>query len=246
LIKLNSRLYSMVILDLFEAEEPHPSGLRFLRQMRGSGINVPVVVVTGEASRRNSNIIRDLFHEYHIFDYFEKSQFPGEEFVKSVKMIQRDNDPALGHVVQICSRFHLLARALEQERHDGREPLKIKDEYDVQDVLGSVLRIYFDNIRPEEGTPSFGGGSSRMDFLLKEPKIGIEVKKTRSGLADKKVSEQLILDAAKYKGHPNCKTLVCLVYDPDHFIQNVAGVEADVASASTEGLRVIPIIVPRA
>jgi DNA-binding response OmpR family regulator len=242
----DSRLYNLVILDLFEAEEPHPSGLRFLRQMRSSGINVPVIVVTGEASRRNSNIIRDLFHEYRIFDYFEKTQFPGEEFLKSVRMVQEESDPALGSVQRICSRFHLVASELGYKRHDARETLTIQDEYDVQDLLRSMLRLYFDDIRPEEWTPSYAGGSSRVDFLLKAHKIVIEVKKTRKNLRQKEAAEQLIIDAEKYTKLQDCRALVCLVYDPDHYIQNVAGFESDLAHLSKGELRVIPIVVPRA
>ena len=42
-----------------------------------------------------------------------------------------------------------------------------------------------------------------MDFLLKDDEISIEVKMTRDGLKDKELGEQLIIDIAKYKEHPN-------------------------------------------
>jgi hypothetical protein len=64
------------------------------------------------------------------------------------------------------------------------------------------------NIRPEEYTPSYAGRSLRMDFLLKEIKTVIEVKKTRNTLKSKEIGEELTLDIAKYKTHPNCKTLL--------------------------------------
>ena len=56
---------------------------------------------------------------------------------------------------------------------------EIKDEYDVQDLLNALLRLNFDDVRPEEYTPSYAGSSTRVDFLLKKEKIVIEVKKTR-------------------------------------------------------------------
>ncbi|MBI4320054.1 MAG: hypothetical protein HY675_16305 [Chloroflexi bacterium] len=41
-------------------------------------------------------------------------------------------------------------------------------------------------------------------------------KKTGQGVADKVIGEQLTVDIAKYGRHPDCKTLVCFVYDPEN------------------------------
>ena len=146
-------------------------------------------------------------------------------------------------VLAVCDRFHTIARQLVQRR-DGRPTLGIEDEYDVQDLLHALLRLYFDDIRPEEWTPSYGGGSSRMDFLLKGHEIVVEVKMARRGLLAKEVSEQLIIDAAKYRQHPECKTLVCLVYDPSGLVKNPRGIERDLAKLSGNGLELICIITP--
>lgn len=82
-------------------------------------------------------------------------------------------------------------------------------------------------MRAEEWTPSYAGGSNRMDFLVKEEEIVIEVKMTRAGLKDKELGEQLLIDIAKYKKHPNCKSLYCFVYDPDGHVRNPRGLEKD-------------------
>jgi hypothetical protein len=146
-------------------------------------------------------------------------------------------------VLAVCDRFHTIVKQLAQRR-DGRPTLRIEDEYDVQDLLHALLRLYFDDIRPEEWTPSYGGGSSRMDFLLKGHEIAVEVKMTRKGLLAKEVSEQLIIDAAKYRQHPECKTLVCLVYDPAGLVKNPRGIERDLAKLSGNGLELICVITP--
>jgi REase_DpnII-MboI len=49
------------------------------------------------------------------------------------------------------------------------------------------------------------------------------------GLAAKEVSTQLIEDIRRYQSHPNCKTLICFVYDPDGRIINPRGIESDLA-----------------
>ena len=69
----------------------------------------------------------------------------------------------------------MVARQLVR-RHQDRSTLLIEDEYDVQDLLHSLLSIFFDDIRPEEWTPSYAGKSSRVDFFLKPHGIVIELK----------------------------------------------------------------------
>jgi hypothetical protein len=133
----------------------------------------------------------------------------------------------------LLSRFHLVARQLRY-RHNSRSTLDISDEYDVQDLLHALLRLYFDDIRAEEWTPSYAGGSSRMDFLLKAERTVIEVKKTRAQLGAREVGEQLAIDIMRYKAHPDCGTLICFIYDPDERVQNPHGLERDLSQAVGE------------
>jgi hypothetical protein len=128
----------------------------------------------------------------------------------------------------LLRRFHAVALELRR-RYDTRTPFTIKDEFDVQDLLRSLLRLFFEDIRPEEWTPSYAGRAARADFLLKQENIVIEAKKTREGLGAKEVGEQLIIDIARYKTHPNCRYLICFVYDPENRITNPAGLESDLS-----------------
>jgi hypothetical protein len=126
----------------------------------------------------------------------------------------------------LCNRFHLVARQL-RERHADRETIDVVDEYDVQDLLHALLHIHFDDIRPEEWTPSYGGGSARVDFLLKDESIIVEIKKTRSKLGAREIGDELLIDIGRYQVHPSCKYLVCFVYDPEGRIGNPRGLESD-------------------
>jgi hypothetical protein len=149
-------------------------------------------------------------------------------------------------VVTLCRRFPRAARRLSV-RHDPekRSGIEIKDEYDVQDVMHAFLNLHFDDVRPEETTPSFAGASSRVDFVLKNERIGIEVKKTRPGLTSKEARDQLATDIVTYGAHPDFNVLVCFVYDPDRYIKNAAGFEADLQSVRTDKLDVRVVIAPR-
>ncbi|MFM5170482.1 DUF2321 domain-containing protein [Aeromonas veronii] len=146
-------------------------------------------------------------------------------------------------VEQICSRFHLVARQLKS-RYSDRETLAIEDEYDTQDLFHALLHIYFDDIRSEEWTPSYAGGCSRVDFLLKQEKIVIEIKKTRKTLKAKDVGEQLIIDSKRYRAHPDCKKLLCFVYDPDGWVSNPRGLENDL-NEKMDDFEVKVLIVPK-
>jgi hypothetical protein len=143
----------------------------------------------------------------------------------------------------LCFQFHTVAKQLRC-RHSDRSTLDLVDEYDVQDLLHALLRIFFDDVRPEEWAPSYAGKSSRMDFLLPAEKLVIEAKKTRPGLGAKEVGSQLIEDIARYKVHPSCNRLVCFVYDPEGRVTNPRGIEQDL-SRNESDFEVKVIIAPR-
>lgn len=165
------------------------------------------------------------------------------EIKTDVGGMPQSSKDAISKINLICSRFHSIVRQL-RNRHNGRPTLDVEDEYDVQDLLHSLLILFFDDVRREEWTHSFIGSSARMDLILKEEKIALEVKKTRKRLRGKEIGEQLIIDVAKYQKHPECKTLVCFIYDPEGGIGNPTGLINDLMEMSSEKLKVIPIINP--
>jgi len=155
-----------------------------------------------------------------------------------ISIAQQSDIPAFLQIDTLLNRFHIVTQQLKK-RHDNRDSLWITDEYDVQDLLHALLRVYFDDIRPEEWTPSYAGKSSRMDFLLKQHRIVIEVKMTREKLAAKEIGDELLIDIARYKEHPDCSTLICFVYDPDQRVQNPAGLKHDLEEQSSGQLAVV-------
>ena len=133
---------------------------------------------------------------------------------------------AIEKINNLIKRFHQVAMEL-RSRRAGRVAVEIEDEYDVQYLFNALLKVYFDDVRPEEYTPSYAGSASRVDFLLKSEKIIIEIKKTRNGLGAREIGEQLIIDSLRYQSHPDCDNLICFVYDPDGIISNPRGIEND-------------------
>ena len=149
----------------------------------------------------------------------------------------------MSRVHQILNRFPRVVQELSR-RHSNRRVFVVKDEYDVQDLLHALLTLDFDDIRTEEWTPSYAGACARMDLLLKNERIVIEAKMTRKGLGAREVGDQLLLDIARYRGHPDCETLICFVYDVAKRIRNGNGVQHDLEQQSSDELGVKVIIVP--
>lgn len=145
-------------------------------------------------------------------------------------------------ISKLCRNFHLFITEL-WKRYDSR-PSIIIDEYDVQDLFRALLYLHFTDIRPEECTPSLAGNSSRTDFLLKNEETVIEIKMTRKWLDRKETANQLIIDKERYRNHPNCKYLVCFIYDPEWRIWNPIWFENDLNS-NDNGLQTIVIVTPK-
>lgn len=161
--------------------------------------------------------------------------------VENDEFIGADNP--IANLNRLLDNFHDVARLLVN-RHAGRPTLIISDEYDVQDLLHSLLKIFFDDVRPEEYTPSYAGRNTRIDFLLKKEKIVVEVKKTRATLKDKEIGDELLQDIARYRNHPDCDILYCFVYDQQGFITNPRGLENDLTNESSDKMTVYVSIKP--
>jgi len=167
----------------------------------------------------------------------EIENFWQDEAVKSPLATPRSD------LERLFDRFHLVVRQL-RSRHADRETLDVSDEYDVQDLLHALLKLHFDDVRSEEWTPSYAGGASRMDFLLHEHRMVIEVKCSRPSMKSKDVGAELSIDIMRYKAHPNVSTLFCFIYDPAGHLANPVGIERDL-NRDHDGLEVRCYIRPR-
>lgn len=143
----------------------------------------------------------------------------------------------------LCQRFHAVARQLRL-RGEYRPTLSVEDEIDVQDLIHALLRQHFEDIGTDEWTPGYGDGVSRTTFLLNHDRLAIVVKKTRTGLSRKDLTEQVRADAERYRARGRCTQLLCFIYDPEGRIGNPRGLENELAS-STEHFTVDVIVAPK-
>lgn len=120
-------------------------------------------------------------------------------------------------------------------RRKGAISLSFKSEYDVQDLLHSMLKPWVADVRAEEFTPSYAGSSARMDFLLPAYSVVIETKVVRDLSHAKKLGDELVIDIAHYAAHPKCAHLWCVIYDPERLIKNEGGLVSDLEGERTNG-----------
>jgi len=146
--------------------------------------------------------------------------------VKNISNKKSQKNENMEYIINIFEKFCKFVKQL-RKRYNNRPTFPVKDEYDVQDLLHALLKLYFDDVRPEDCIPSYSGSSNRVDFFIKKLNTVIEVKYARNNLRDKQIGDQLIIDIEKYAQHPNCDNLLCFVYDPSGVIDNPAQLEND-------------------
>ncbi|MGL4725377.1 MAG: hypothetical protein ACRCWW_12865 [Scandinavium sp.] len=139
----------------------------------------------------------------------------------------------IDHLKSLLKKFNSFQLEINN-RHNNRRGLPIDDEYDVQDLLRAILALHFDDVNPESAAPYQLGSNSRIDFLIRDKGIGIEVKKASKSIRDSKLAEQLITDIHRYSSHPLCKDIIFFVYDPEHIIRNPVGLQNDLNKIKCE------------
>jgi len=127
-------------------------------------------------------------------------------------------------IKRIFRNWSKMITSLKSHRKDIAQ-IQVTNEYEMQYLLEGVLRLFFDDVRPETYTPNYANSSNRTDFLLPKQKILIETKMTRVGLDARKLSEELIIDKEHYRKHPSIEIILCLIYDPERRIKNPEGLK---------------------
>lgn len=150
--------------------------------------------------------------------------------------------PALETLKAVLSRFHLFVTELSRS---GQLPKAFAPTEDngMQVLTYAILRLHFDDVRREEYVPSYAGANSRCDFLLKQERLVLELKRTRPNRSTSQLGQELLVDRQRYASHPDCDHLLCFIYDPEFLIENPAGLARDLVG-STQRPSVSVVISP--
>lgn len=214
---LEARPGELVIVSVLytSRERTGESGTRY---WSGKQLSVEDLVITREERNR--------FEEQYCLDKVSSEPVQG----------------SLDRLLTICRRFPAVVRAFRKRYAERDRYFNVTDEYDVQDLMQGLLTVDFDDIRREDAVPSRAGRNSRIDFLLNQEELGLELKMAGPKLRDKELGAQLVIDIERYRAHPKCSVLVCLVYDTEHYLDNPRGIENDL-SGVRDGLEVHVLVV---
>ena len=134
-----------------------------------------------------------------------------------IKLNNKDVLPPADKHVDILNciflNFHRFAQQL-RARQNNSAPIYIEDEYALQDFVHAILRLHFDKVDNEFPLPPYCGAASRIDFYLKEERIGIEVKYASKELTANKLRKQLIEDKEQYVKSGVFNEIVFFIYNP--------------------------------
>jgi hypothetical protein len=135
-----------------------------------------------------------------------------------------------------------LPLAIRQFRHrwGTRPPIRLEDEHDLEDVVRSLLPLFFDDVRLRSRTPSYAP-DTRSDFLLFREKIVLTIKQTPLDRGQTCLEKQLQEDKSFYRTMSDCGTLWVYVYDPQAYLQDPHLLEA-IWSQGEEGLEMKCVI----
>lgn len=118
-------------------------------------------------------------------------------------------------VRDVLNNFSNAIQKIIKDRRKEHPKYIIEYEYDVQDVVYVVLKSIFPNLRDEDPIPKVGAKSTKIDLILREEKILIEVKMIKKKDSNEThFIEQLKVDFESYHECKWLSKLFCFVYDP--------------------------------
>jgi hypothetical protein len=135
-----------------------------------------------------------------------------ESTLLQIKFVNKNADEV---VRDVLNNFSNAIQKIISGRRLNHPDFKIEDEYDVQDISYVILKSIFPNLREEDPIPKVGGKSTKIDLILREEKILIEVKMIKAKDSNEThIIEQLKVDFESYHECKWLRKLFCFVYDP--------------------------------
>lgn len=114
---------------------------------------------------------------------------------------------------RVCTRVGKAARALTSRR-TGKLAFTVVDEYDVQDLLHALLRVYFKYSVKENPVPkTAAAASSRADLSIEELGLIVEAKFVRKPQDQRRIEKDLAEDLIFYTAWEPLKYLFFVVYN---------------------------------
>lgn len=138
-----------------------------------------------------------------------------EDIESTLLKIKFLNKSAEDLVRDVLNNFSNAIQKIIKDRRKDHPDFKIEDEYDAQDILYIILKSIFPNLRDEDAISKVGAKSTKIDLIIREEKILVEVKMIKAKDSNEThFIEQLKVDFESYHECKWLRKLFCFVYDP--------------------------------
>jgi hypothetical protein len=117
-------------------------------------------------------------------------------------------------IVRALEQFQECVRYLNTRRSTGTV-LTLKNESDVQDAVFLMLRLWIQDLVPENPTDRIGNRYALKDFYSRVARTVIEAKYIRDRAHGKSIFNELSSDIETYRHHAYCDDLIFFIYDAD-------------------------------
>lgn len=135
-----------------------------------------------------------------------------ESTLLQTKFVNKNADEV---VRDVLNNFSNAIQKIISGRRLNHPVFNIEDEYDVQDISYVILKSIFPNLREEDPIPKVGAKSTKIDLILREERILIEVKMIKAKDSNEThFIEELKVDFESYHECKWLRKLFCFVYDP--------------------------------
>ena len=173
--------------------------------------------------------------EGYIYNSFFRNQLNLKPLNELIRVVQNapshktkkmtDSKHKLDTIFMVIERFTSATKSLTSRRK-GKRNLNISDEYDVQDIIHTILKPFVPLIKNEEVVPGNDVNKFlKIDFLLPLEKTALECKYVRDLSHTKKITKELNDDIQTYIHHQDCNNLIFFIYDKELLISNPDSLE---------------------
>ncbi|MBM4056231.1 MAG: response regulator [Planctomycetes bacterium] len=149
--------------------------------------------------------------------YYEKQKLRELTLETLKKEIEKHTDKdisGINLIEKILANFSNSIIKITKNRRKAHDLFKVVDEYDVQDIIYTMLKPIFNDITDEDPVRKVGGKSSKIDFFIPSENIGLEIKMIKENESDEsKYIDELKKDFESYSIE-DMEYLICFVYDP--------------------------------
>lgn len=168
---------------------------------------------SSELSQDDENKIFDLLVNNNDADAIDIAMY--DKLSRKFMAFKYNNVSSVELIKNIFNNFQDAIKHLTNNRRKNHTAFEINDEYDIQDLSYLILRSIFKNLEFENPHFKIGGTNSKVDLMIENEGIDIELKMIKAKDKDEKdFIKQLKIDFIDYAAWNGLKDLIVFVYDP--------------------------------